>query len=154
MNPITGAEVEVTSLDGPAAEAAPAPAPAPKSEAQALTPPTSEATVKPEGETTPEEAPEATPEATTEATPEAPPVVKSPAQLACEKRKGVWTQTASGNAAFCQTPTRDGGKFCRKSTDCEGYCLARSQSCAPVTPMFGCQEILNEDGRVLTQCIN
>ena len=79
---------------------------------------------------------------------------KSASQLACEKAKGVWTLAGSGSAAFCQKPTRDGGKQCRASTDCEGYCLARSRTCAPITPMFGCQDILNEDGRMLTQCID
>lgn len=74
--------------------------------------------------------------------------------MACERKKGVWTQAGTTGAAFCQRPTRDGGKSCRASGDCEGYCLARSRTCAPITPMFGCQEILNDDGRVLTECLN
>lgn len=85
---------------------------------------------------------------------EQPPLLKTQAWIACEKRGGVWERAAAGSASFCQMPTRDGGKQCRRSTDCEGYCLARSGTCAPVTPLLGCQDILNENGRMLTQCIN
>jgi hypothetical protein len=88
------------------------------------------------------------------APPPAPAAPKTPAQLACEKRKGVWSSDLSAKVSFCQSPTRDGGKMCQTSGDCEGYCLAKSFTCAPVTPLFGCQDILNENGRMLTQCIN
>ncbi len=84
----------------------------------------------------------------------APVVIKSPAHLACESRGGIWSRTGGGAAAFCQTPARDAGKSCRASTDCTGYCLAQSGTCAPVSPMLGCHDILNDQGRMLTQCIN
>lgn len=152
-NPITGDAVEVTSLDAPAASkpAASKPAatkpvatkPAPPDAAPAAAEPApADLSAADPGTAEP---PQAAP---------APVVVKSVAQLACEKKKGVWTTAGSGSAFFCQSVTRDGGKSCRASTDCQGYCLARSLTCAPVTPMFGCQDILNEAGRMLTQCVN
>ena len=147
-SPITGDAIEVTSLDAPTA-AAPATEMAPAAVIGAET-------VVPESAPA-GEAPALSPvEAAAEPEPAAaqPSVAKSPAQMACEKQKGVWTSAGSGSANFCQKPTRDGGKSCSKSSDCDGYCLARSQTCAPITPMFGCQEILNENGRMLTECIN
>ncbi|MBN2631641.1 MAG: hypothetical protein JXR75_14010 [Rhodobacteraceae bacterium] len=134
-SPITGGEIVVTALD----DAAPADAPA-----EVLGPKIA----------APDKAPEKpVPEVET-AAPAAPVAVKTAAQLACEKRRGVWSSTGAGKAAFCQTPTRDGGKSCRASSDCSGYCLAKSGTCAPVSPMLGCHDILDDAGRMLTQCIN
>lgn len=138
-NPITGAAVEVTVLDAPAsadppAGAAPADvAAAPRAAAAAEITPTEEA-----------------------AAPAAEEVARvlSPAALACERRGGVWSTAVGGMASFCQTPLRDAGKACTQAGDCEGQCLARSRSCAPVAPLFGCHEILNDFGQVLTECIN
>lgn len=78
---------------------------------------------------------------------------RSPAQLACERRKGVWTRTESGSRA-CVHYTRDGGKECRRAGDCEGECLARSGSCAPIRPLFGCNDILDDTGRRMTSCLD
>lgn len=138
VSPIGGGEIEVTTIDPPADPATESGATPALAETQAAEAP---------AETPPEETP-------AEAGPAPAPVVKSPVQIACERRKGTWASIGAGSGAFCQLPTRDGGKSCRKSTDCQGYCLARSGTCAPVMPMFGCQEILNEDGRMLTECIN
>jgi hypothetical protein len=75
-------------------------------------------------------------------------------QALCEKRGGRWG--AGGAAAFfvCNETTRDGGKSCAAKADCEGLCLARSRSCAPVKPLFGCNEVLNSSGRAETICID
>jgi hypothetical protein len=54
----------------------------------------------------------------------------------------------------CVTLTRDGGKACTRQSQCEGYCLARSGTCAPITPMFGCNDILQDDGREVTLCLD
>ena len=32
--------------------------------------------------------------------------------------------------------------------------LARSGTCAPITPMFGCNDILQDDGREVTLCLD
>jgi hypothetical protein len=82
-----------------------------------------------------------------------PPEPKSEAQLACERRNGTWTSAGKGFKS-CVFRTRDGGKTCRKETDCDGLCLARSGSCAPYKPLFGCNDILDSMGRKVTLCID
>ena len=138
QSPVTGGEITVTSLDDtPLPEAA-------ETEAARLSP-------------VPETMPDAVPSGTENAgvaEPVAPVTIKSASHLACEKRGGMWSVASGGTAAFCQTPTRDAGKSCKAATDCTGYCLSQSGTCAPVTPILGCQGILDEQGRMLTQCIN
>jgi len=72
-------------------------------------------------------------------------------QAACEKRGGNWIE-ASG-ARLCATRTRDSGKSCRTGADCEGACLARSMTCAPVQPLTGCNEIITSAGLRVTECV-
>jgi hypothetical protein len=131
-SPITGGEISVTPLD------APSPAPETKPE------------TKP--------APAAIPEAAAKPAPEAPaaappPPALSPEELACTDKGGLWGAVGKGGAA-CLMPTRDSGKQCRKESDCEGYCLARSGTCAPYSPMFGCNDIVQDNGVVVTLCID
>lgn len=135
-NPITGAAVETTVLEAPPASVSPASASMTRAPAQDTSPP---------AVTAAEAAP---PDAVPASQP------PSPARIACERRGGVWSTAAGGIASFCQTPLRDAGKACTQAGDCEGQCLARSRSCAPVAPLFGCHEILNDFGQVLTECIN
>lgn len=119
-----------------------------------VTPAGAPAVAKPEGAApvAPAPARKAQPEA--QAAPAAAPVApRSEAQLRCEARGGVWSR-AGGEASFaCVRRTRDAGRSCRKESDCEGFCLARSGTCAPVTPMFGCNDILQKDGRRVTLCL-
>ena len=82
------------------------------------------------------------------------PAPKSAEQITCEKNRGTWARAGKTGAMLCLRPTRDSGKQCRKGTDCEGMCLARSGTCAPITPMFGCTEILQDDGQRVTLCID
>ncbi|MFN3847251.1 MAG: hypothetical protein ACK4RZ_15735 [Paracoccaceae bacterium] len=139
-NPIIGDGIAVTSLDAPAA----APQPVAQASVEPVGPPETKAAAGP--------APTADPP--TAAAPVPPAALKTAAHLACEKRGGRWSVAGGGKAAFCQMPTKDAGKSCTKSKDCSGYCLEKSRTCAPVTPMLGCHDILNETGRMLTQCIN
>jgi hypothetical protein len=144
-NPITGAAIEVTSLDAaPAAEAAVEPA----------SEPAAETTAEPAAEPAADPATEASadPEPAAEAAPPTPP--KSPEQLACERKGGVYANAGASGGKACVKRTRDGGKQCRKESDCEGFCLARSNTCAPIKPMFGCNDILQDDGRKVTLCID
>lgn len=83
-----------------------------------------------------------------------PPVPQSPAEAKCLKSGGTWATAGKGEAKACVRRTRDGGKSCTRQTQCEGYCLARSGSCAPITPMFGCNDILQADGRRVTLCLD
>ncbi|MGO4907703.1 hypothetical protein ACEN2J_05150 [Pseudorhodobacter sp. W20_MBD10_FR17] len=91
------------------------------------------------------------------AEPVAPPVslvVKSAGQIACEKKGGRFAALPNTGAMTCQMTTRDAGKQCRRESDCDGVCLARSNSCAPVKPLLGCQDILQNDGRRVELCID
>lgn len=93
-------------------------------------------------------------DAAAEAAAPPPPVYKSPAQLACEEKKGVYSKVGSSGARACVLETRDAGKHCSRKGDCQGQCLARSQTCSPITPLFGCQDILGLNGERMTQCID
>ncbi len=82
------------------------------------------------------------------------PVAPKPEQqVLCEKRGGRWSGVGSGILRICVYPTRDDGKQCDRESDCEGVCLARSRTCAPVDPLLGCNEILQDNGARVTLCI-
>ena len=70
----------------------------------------------------------------------------------CERSGGRFS--ALRGAQVCLQETRDAGKQCRRAGDCQGACLARSGTCAPVTPLFGCHEVLQQDGLRITQCLD
>lgn len=72
---------------------------------------------------------------------------------ACEARGGSFRNRGAGILA-CFTTPRDAGKACRTSDDCTTACLARSMTCAPITPLIGCQEIMTNLGTRITQCID
>ena len=165
-NPITGAAVTTQSLDAPAAKPAkgqpkppalPTPtaglvdasldaisAPKPTDEAAKAKPKPTEEAAKPKS---PEEA-------ATAAEPATPPELQTPEHARCLKSGGVWATAGKSGTKACVKRTRDAGRACTKETQCEGYCLARSQTCAPITPMFGCNDILQADGREVTLCID
>ena len=126
---------------------------APVISAPATSPPATAATADEKARQTTEAQAEVTAPAPQPAA-EAPSIPKPPAHIACEKRKGVWSKAGAAGANYCQMPTKDSGKSCTKSTQCQGYCLAKSNTCAPATPLLGCHDILTEDGKFLTQCIN
>jgi hypothetical protein len=98
--------------------------------------------------------PEVPPAAAPPATPPVPVKVKTAGQIACEKHGGSFVVFGATGAMTCQMPTRDGGKQCRRESDCDGVCLARSNTCAPVKPLLGCQAILQNDGRRVDLCID
>jgi hypothetical protein len=75
-------------------------------------------------------------------------------RLACFKQGGNFGPVGGGGSLACVRPTRDSGKQCTRETDCEGRCLARSGTCAPLTPLFGCNDILQADGRRVTLCVD
>ena len=56
------------------------------------------------------------------------------------------------NAKVCQHEMPDSGRQCTKAGDCQGDCLARSRTCAPVRPLFGCNAILMDNGQTAVLC--
>ncbi|MEO7381386.1 MAG: hypothetical protein ABIV25_06555 [Paracoccaceae bacterium] len=88
-------------------------------------------------------------------TPDAPPPIPpSPQQVLCEKSNGQWATAGESGANVCVKHMRDSGKHCSKKNDCSGQCLARSQTCSPIAPMIGCNDVLDSDGRMVTYCLN
>ncbi|WP_116557677.1 hypothetical protein [Pararhodobacter oceanensis] len=60
---------------------------------------------------------------------------------------------ARGAEAYaCVYQTSDSGRQCDEASDCEGACLARSRTCAPMQPIFGCQEVFTSAGQRETVC--
>ena len=73
-------------------------------------------------------------------------------RAACETDGGTFGTGGITGALVCYRPTSDAGKACSASTDCTTECLARSRTCAPVEPLFGCNDILDALGRTVTLC--
>ena len=139
--PLATDAIEVTKLDAPKQGAADPAKPAATAEP---TTPAKPETDKPAADTPTEPPPEAAPPA--------PPL--SPAALACQRKGGRYIKTGSGDLRACVKVTGEEGKRCARETDCSGSCLARSGTCSPVTPLFGCNEILQADGRRVTLCLD
>jgi hypothetical protein len=148
-NPVTGDAIEVTALDDLPAAAAPDAKPAaglPSAKPGPDDPRPRPRPAKPAP-------PAADPVAPPVAAPAVPEAAKTPGQIACERKKGIWSKAGKGGFS-CISKTRDAGKECRAAKDCEGLCLARSGTCAPFKPLFGCNEILDDMGRRMTLCID
>jgi hypothetical protein len=75
-------------------------------------------------------------------------------RAACEARGGQFRSGGKSGGLICFTTPRDAGKQCTRASQCDSGCLARSQTCAPIKPLFGCNEILTDDGQRVTQCID
>lgn len=154
---ITGGPVTAVQLTPkPAAPAVAKPAPVPQGGVaipsgtiKGTPPPTvAKPADPPKTETKPGAAPAEVP-------PQAPPgPPKSAMQLDCEAGGGLWSDAGKKGVKACVQATRDAGKSCKRESDCDGLCLARSRSCAPIKPLFGCNDILQADGGQVTLCID
>lgn len=74
-------------------------------------------------------------------------------RAACAREGGRLQSLASG-LVTCIRQTGDAGRACTGASDCEGVCLARSGTCAPITPLYGCHEVLLSPGSRVTQCLD
>jgi hypothetical protein len=144
---VTGGTITTTSLDAVPAPDAAEVAPAESGTAAAAQTPA-------EAPIPAEEAAEAAVDAGAEAPAPPPAPAKSPLQMACEEDGGIWARAGDGGGMACVRTTRDSGKQCRSKTDCEGECLARSRTCAPVQPLFGCNAVLMDNGAEVNLCID
>jgi hypothetical protein len=147
-NPITVGAVAVTALDAPAAGDA-----APKTGLPAV-PEAKPAAIGAVSDPTAPPAVQPTAAQATATLPEVPSIPISPQALDCAATGGTWGRVGDTIAYSCFRQTRDAGKSCRRETDCETECLARSRTCAPITPMIGCNPVLQADGREVTLCID
>jgi len=73
---------------------------------------------------------------------------------ACAARGGRWGQGGIAGTFVCYETPDDANAPCASETQCSTICLARSRSCAPVTPFFGCHEVLTASGGAATICID
>ena len=89
------------------------------------------------------------PEGITEAAPD----LLATDAAACAAEGGRWGSALGSSLFVCYRTPRDAGKQCREADDCSTHCLARSRTCAPVTPFYGCHEVLTGPGQVATLCI-
>ncbi|WP_434614219.1 hypothetical protein [Tabrizicola sp. M-4] len=142
---LMGEAITTTTLDAPA----PTPSAAPSATSASPSPTATAEPAEP-----PATAAEATADPTPLPEPLATPIPKSPSQIACEDDGGVWSRTGNGDAMACIRKTRDSGRRCDSKTDCQGECLARSRTCAPFTPMFGCNAVLMDNGAEVTLCLD
>ena len=75
-------------------------------------------------------------------------------QASCEARGGHFGATPGGATRLCYITPKDANQPCSAKSDCEGLCLARSRTCAPVVPMFGCNDVLLDGGGRATICLD
>lgn len=149
--------IEVTPLDGAAPAADAAAAAGPQAGAAAASEPAAGTASEIVAETVPAAGSGAAPGAG--ASPQSAPALApapalSPEAQDCVKRGGRWVGTGSSGLMACVRVTRDAGESCRRQSDCQGYCLARSGTCAPYTPLFGCHEVLGPAGERTTVCLD
>lgn len=81
------------------------------------------------------------------------PDILSPQSAACARDGGQWGKVPGRDAFVCYRLTRDANQPCTTKRDCDGLCLARSRTCAPQVPFFGCHEVLAANGARQTLCI-
>lgn len=150
VSPIAGGEIEVTALDAPPA-AKPGTAAAPAGEAPPADKPETGPRPRPE-----KLEPAAVKEdiAPPEAAAPVPEALKSAAQLACEKKRDLWVKAGKSGASTCVKRMKDAGKRCTTGKQCQGECLARSGTCAPYQPLFGCNEVLQDNGVRTMLCLD
>ena len=143
-NPITGGAISVTTLAAPGAKGPAEPALRPLARPKPGPDQAADTPLAPKADTTAgagEDAPVAS-------------VVMTAEEKTCVKSGGSWAKAGKSSAKTCIRRTKDGGKRCDAEQDCEGYCLARSGTCAPAIPMFGCNDILQDNGVQVTLCID
>ncbi|MEL7343560.1 MAG: hypothetical protein AAFN59_01715 [Pseudomonadota bacterium] len=76
------------------------------------------------------------------------------AQASCREDGGRWGRGGAAQQFVCYQPTPDANASCAAQTDCATLCLARSRTCAPEAPLFGCHEVLTNRGFPATICID
>ena len=77
------------------------------------------------------------------------------ARAACEAAGGSFGRPpGGGDAQICFRTPGDANASCSRSSDCEGVCLARSRTCAPVIPLLGCNDVLTSTGAEATVCVD
>lgn len=77
----------------------------------------------------------------------------------CQQQGGSWGPQGMLGTDMCNLPTIDAGQPCTDISQCEGTCLAGSDTtvnagtCSPYTLNFGCFEIF-QGGERMTLCVD
>ena len=86
-------------------------------------------------------------------------------RIQCLAEKGEWRPMGKSLISGCVRTSRDGGKPCKKFSECEFGCLAietkdpmaetvnTSGQCAKTSSIFGCKDYF-ENGRIIGACID
>lgn len=143
--PLNTDAIAVTPLETPAVTATPIGPPAVATKPADAPPP-----VQTADKTTPH--PKPRPSDASPPAPEAPPPI-SPEQALCQKTGGDWSPMGQSSGHLCVHRTRDSGKACSRKSDCQGECLAQSGTCSPITPLVGCNDVLQANGSRVTLCL-
>lgn len=88
-----------------------------------------------------------------EEAPEIGPEVADRAEAACARDEGRWVPLGNSGTMICLRTPPDANKACTTQNDCSTQCLARSKTCAPVDPLFGCNDVIGRNGAVATLCV-
>ena len=81
------------------------------------------------------------------------PDIMAEQRAACEKSDGRWGPTGNQTVFVCFRNLSDANQSCSTENDCQGFCLARSRTCSPIEPFFGCHQVLSRGGLPQTVCI-
>jgi len=73
---------------------------------------------------------------------------------ACEARGGFVGVAGFSGEEFCAEPTPDAGQMCSRASDCESYCVAETRTCNTHFSPFGCYSYLDEEGQVVSICVD
>ncbi|CUH85926.1 hypothetical protein [Thalassovita mediterranea] len=76
------------------------------------------------------------------------------ARATCQAQGGTYQIGGLARQYVCFRPQPDAGQACRTENDCTGFCLAETKQCSAQTPIFGCFDLLDADGRQQTICID
>lgn len=76
-------------------------------------------------------------------------------KIECENQGGEYIEQGLSQSLTCVMPTKDFGKECIDSSECEGLCISENNKgvCSEKDTNFGCNEIL-ENGEIVTICID
>ena len=80
------------------------------------------------------------------------PDLEAEARLKCAKDGGRWGAIPGNASSTCFQNAPDAHESCTRESDCASLCLARSRTCAPTVPFFGCHEVLSSSGVPQTRC--
>lgn len=75
-------------------------------------------------------------------------------RTSCEAEGGQFQGGEESGRYICYQTTKDANTSCSQASDCEAGCLARSRTCAPIKPMFGCHEFIGSSGLIEEVCLN